>query len=169
MELCHPPPPQASSQAEVLEVSRRAMLASVAVHILLTQVSIWPVLSFRHHPFTPRSLAQVCALRESSAEHPDPECTCLCVPCSSLLYAICPALSPVPGPEQGWGPRVLREGRGAHFSSSAHLAGLPTALSFLWDYVCSPKSRAQAPPHLFQSLHCVQKNRGGDVRWHPKK
>lgn len=100
------------------------MLASGAVHVLLTEISVWPLLSFHHHPFTPRSLAQVCVLRESSVEHPYSQCTCVYVPCSSLLYAICPALSPVPGTEQGWGPCVLHEWSSARFSSGNHLPGL---------------------------------------------
>lgn len=160
-------PLQASSWAEVPEVSRRAVWASEAVHILLTRVSVWPLLSFHHHPFTLRSLPYVYALRESSAEHPDSQCTCLCV-LAHLFYM--PYAQPL--------AQCLAQSRaGVHVCCvkgavhASHLAvtcqGFAT-FSSLPDCVCSPKSRAQAP-HLFQFLRCVQKTCGGDIRWHPKE
>lgn len=160
-------PHLASSWAEVLEVSRRAVLASGAIHILLTQVSVWPLLSFHHHPFIPRGLAQVCALRESSSEHPDSQCTCLYVPCSSRLYAYAQPLAQCLAQSRD-GVHVCCVNGALHDSHPVITCQVSATLSFLWDCACSLKSRAQAP-HLFQFLPCVEKNCGGDLRWHPKE
>lgn len=55
-----------------------------------------------------------------------------------------------------------------HASLPVITCQVSATLSFLQNCACSPKSRAQAP-HLFQFLHCVQENCGGDVRWHPRE
>lgn len=95
------------------------------------------------------------------------QCTCLCV----LAHLFCmPCVQPLAQclAQSRAGVHVCCVKGAVHASHLAVTCQVFATFSSLPDCVCSPKSRAQAP-HLFQFLRCVQKNCGGDIRWHPKE